>query len=167
MMQRSCGVSFSGDSSLDTALSHVLKGLLLEQGSWTRWPPGIPSNLTNSVILWHAEPNPEMGHWDGYRGCCLSWIKRGWKNSDTSISAFQRQAQGKEHWVLFRQSMWSTHFGVIIKLISTREIEHNASCSNIPEKWEGGQAVCTKRLWNLSPCLEVLPQQCLSDKVLD
>lgn len=25
---------------------------LLEQGVWTRWPPGVPSNLNSPAILW-------------------------------------------------------------------------------------------------------------------
>lgn len=36
--------------------------------------------------------------------------------------------------------------------------------SNTPEKWEGGQAVCTEVVE--SPSLEIIPQQSLSNKGL-
>lgn len=47
--QRSCGVSFSGDSIPDKILIHVLEGTLLEQWGGSGWPPVVPPTWP---ILW-------------------------------------------------------------------------------------------------------------------
>lgn len=39
-------------SCLDTILSNMLWGTMLEQRGWTKQPPVVPSNITHSAILW-------------------------------------------------------------------------------------------------------------------
>lgn len=54
--QESCGVSIPEiiRSHLDTVLSNCLWVVLTEQGSWTRWPPDVLSNLNYAMIPWHC-----------------------------------------------------------------------------------------------------------------
>lgn len=39
-------------SDLDMVLDNQFQIVLLEQGSWTRWPLEVPSKLNHSVIVW-------------------------------------------------------------------------------------------------------------------
>lgn len=63
-------------SCLDTILSNMLWGTMLEQRGWTKQPPVVPSNITHSAILWI------------YGFCTTEWSKSNIKLTGKSQEVF-------------------------------------------------------------------------------